>query len=746
MNRGARSFFNIVHWPIWVKIATLVGVGLITLAVPSFLTVRSATLESGIDNTQSYLRLNGTDHLASIGRLLDRAQADLQAFVTDETQRQRLLSILLDRPAVDGPAFNADTLLADSLLSPATTLYDNVRLLNAEGIVLASAAIDANDVANVTGVSQAGTAAFLEGLTALAEGAQRTLAVSTVAENAVIDVAEAIVRRDGELAGFLIARIAQAQIVSALENVYREYPATTFLISEQGAVFATGDSPVNNALLRESPGALNALAGQSGVDRYVYAVGEEVLGYFTPVTGTRLALVSEIRVEDALARASEYFSARAFVLFTGGAALAAIMIVLLAWLNQLITPPVIRLRRAAQALAQGDFAHPVPDIQRGDEIGALASSFVIMRDQVQSLVAELEARLAARARDIATTQQISLFAATQHDLQTLLDSVVNLMIERFPNIYHAQIFLVDHESRTAILRASTGEAGKQLLARGHRLPVNSISLIGQATGQKRVAVARDTRVDPVHKQQELLPETRAELAIPLQFGDRVIGALDVQSKQRDAFSPEQTDVLQTVANQIAVAIQTSHLYEESIRRLAQIEASNRQATLHAWQDYMRTQRQKELSGTAGTQPNGSLSSLRHAAMTSGQIVVGTITNHQTMPIAVPIQLGGLVLGVVEWEIPAVDFNEEKLELARELAARLAVGLENARLFEESRRAAERERLVNSIAARLTAQTDINEILQTAVREVGQALRTPQVSIQLLDMDAKSNGSTENRLS
>jgi GAF domain-containing protein len=250
----------------------------------------------------------------------------------------------------------------------------------------------------------------------------------------------------------------------------------------------------------------------------------------------------------------------------------------------------------------------------------------------------------------------------------------------------------------------------------------------------------------VHKQQELLPETRAELAIPLLFGDRVIGALDVQSKQRDAFSPEQTDVLQTVANQIAVAIQTSYLYEESIRRLAQIEASNRQATLRAWQDYMRTQRQKELSSVAGTQPNGSLSSLRHAAMTSGQIVVGTITNHQTMPVAVPIQLGGLVLGAVEWEIPAVDFNEEKLELARELAARLAVGLENARLFEESRRAAERERLVNSIAARLTAQTDINEILQTAVREVGQALRMPQVSIQLLDMDAKSNGSAENRLS
>ena len=100
-----------------------------------------------------------------------------------------------------------------------------------------------------------------------------------------------------------------------------------------------------------------------------------------------------------------------------------------------------------------------------------------------------------------------------------------------------------------------------------------------------------------------------------------------------------------------------------------------------------------------------------------------------------------MLGAVEWEIPAQSLSEEKLELAKELANRLALSLDNARLFQESQRATERERLVNNIAAKLTAQTNINEILQTAVREVGQALRAPQVSIHL--HSTATNGSTSN---
>jgi GAF domain-containing protein len=111
-------------------------------------------------------------------------------------------------------------------------------------------------------------------------------------------------------------------------------------------------------------------------------------------------------------------------------------------------------------------------------------------------------------------------------------------------------------------------------------------------------------------------------------------------------------------------------------------------------------------------------------------VIGQETENKTIPFAVPIQLRGQTLGVVEWEFPTSDFNQEKVQLAIELVGRLALSLDNARLFEESQRAIERERLVNEIASKLTTQTEIDSILQTAVREIGQALRVPLVSINL----------------
>jgi GAF domain-containing protein len=308
--------------------------------------------------------------------------------------------------------------------------------------------------------------------------------------------------------------------------------------------------------------------------------------------------------------------------------------------------------------------------------------------------------------------------------------VVQLIVEQFPNIYHAQIFLLDQDRLYAVLRASTGDPGRILLARGHRLAVGSVSVIGQVIEQRQTIIARDTATSQVHRRNEFLPDTRAELAIPLRVADQMIGALDVQSRYRNAFTEDEVQVLQTMADQIAVAIENARLYQETVRRLEDLDRSNRMATQKTWQEYIYGQRQRSLISEAGTRTTTDMSDLRRQALTQGRIVTGQPTSNNTVPVAVPIQLRGQTLGAVEWELPLNDLNENKLQLAQELANRLAVSLDNARLFEESQRATERERIVNAIAAKLTPQTEINEILQTAVREVGQALRAPQVSIRL----------------
>jgi GAF domain-containing protein len=113
-------------------------------------------------------------------------------------------------------------------------------------------------------------------------------------------------------------------------------------------------------------------------------------------------------------------------------------------------------------------------------------------------------------------------------------------------------------------------------------------------------------------------------------------------------------------------------------------------------------------------------------------------DRDTVPIAIPIIIREQVLGVVEWEISESEFNQNQVLLAEELAARLAVSLDNARFVQTGRQTAENERIINTISAKISGQTDIEQILQTAIQEVGQALRAPQVNINLQQSTVNDN--------
>jgi hypothetical protein len=190
-----------------------------------------------------------------------------------------------------------------------------------------------------------------------------------------------------------------------------------------------------------------------------------------------------------------------------------------------------------------------------------------------------------------------------------------------------------------------------------------------------------------------------------------------------------------MADQIAISLDNARLYAESVRQLQELSQSTREKTFTAWQEEFYARRTTALLAEVGTATANrddltELASLRRQAMQTGRTAVGRPTERNTMPLAVPVILRGQVLGAVEWELPASDFTQEKVALAEELVGRLTLSLDNARLFEQSQRVIARERVVNSIAAKLAGQTNVQEILQIAVREVGQALRAPEVNIQL----------------
>lgn len=175
--------------------------------------------------------------------------------------------------------------------------------------------------------------------------------------------------------------------------------------------------------------------------------------------------------------------------------------------------------------------------------------------------ARLLAEIRRRASQLETAAQVARETSGTLSLVSLLRSAVNLIRDRF-GFYHASVFLLDENGSEAVIREATGEAGAELKRRGHSIPVGSRSIIGYVTGNQAPLVVNDVSRDLTFSPNPLLPETRAELAIPLMIGTRLIGALDVQARETNAFSPDDVRVLQILADQLVVAVNNARLYEE----------------------------------------------------------------------------------------------------------------------------------------------------------------------------------------
>jgi signal transduction histidine kinase/CheY-like chemotaxis protein len=167
-----------------------------------------------------------------------------------------------------------------------------------------------------------------------------------------------------------------------------------------------------------------------------------------------------------------------------------------------------------------------------------------------------------RALELQTASEIARDTTSTLSLDLLLSRIVNLLIDRF-SFYHASIFLLDETGTFAMVRESTGLAGSELKKRGHKLAVGSRSVVGTVTATGEAFVLNDTANAPMYYPNPLLPETRAEMGLPLKLGNRVIGALDMQSKNVNAFAQDDVNVLGILADQIAIAIENARAYELS---------------------------------------------------------------------------------------------------------------------------------------------------------------------------------------
>ena len=402
-------------------------------------------------------------------------------------------------------------------------------------------------------------------------------------------------------------------------------------------------------------------------------------------------------------------------LVTGAFALGAVLLALVVARGILI--PITNLVEVARQMAEGDLGARA-QIRRRDEIGELAAAFNSMANEIVGTVGTLEQRIAERTRGLQATVEVSRAITSVLDPDELLQRVVDLARDRL-NLYYAGLFLVDEEQRYAILRAGTGEAGHQMMERGHQLKIGGQSMIGQCVSRDEARIALDVGEEAVRFNNPFLPETRSEMALPLRSRGQVIGAMTVQSTEEAAFDETDVAVLQAMADQVAVALDNARLFANAQAAVEEMEATHRRYLGRTWSEYLQT-----------TQ------SASYEVVRPG---VAPQSDHSTL--AAPIILRGTIIGDLDIrdEDGTRQWSEDEIALVEAVAERLGLAAENLRLIEETQRRAAFDRLVGQVTARMRETLDLDTMLKTAAQEVRQALDLPEVVVRLTSRAVDGDG-------
>ena len=368
--------------------------------------------------------------------------------------------------------------------------------------------------------------------------------------------------------------------------------------------------------------------------------------------------------------------------------------------------PVERLRQAMEEISTGDLSERADAIST-DEIGALAIYFNQMVAQLKGLQEGLEDRITKQTKLLRTTTEVGRVVSSILDSDLLITNVVSLITERL-DYYYAAIFLVSHDGRWAVLQDATGEAGRTLKARKHRLDITGQNMVGAAIKSHEPRIALDVGKEAVRFENPLLPNTRSEIALPLIAGGHVLGALNVQSAEASAFDENTVETLQGMANQVAIALENAALFQETQQALQEIRAAQHQQLQDAWSQAIDDGGLEYTTGEAGVFVEGDKpATLLNVPMALRDQVIGEIT----------------LEGHEEW-------SEEDRDWVEAVATQAALALENARLLEDSQQIALQERLVAEISGKIWSSTTIETILQTTIRELGTTLGTTNATIEL----------------
>ena len=390
------------------------------------------------------------------------------------------------------------------------------------------------------------------------------------------------------------------------------------------------------------------------------------------------------------------------VLVGGFAILFAISLAF--FLSRSISDPLQQLLESFQKVESGDLNTRMPVIST-DETSRLAIYFNRMVARLQDLQSGLEKMVEERTAQLKAINEVGRVATSILDPDELIKRVVNLITEEF-GYYYSAIYTIDQTNKWAELKEATGEAGRVLKESKHRLAVDQSNVIGRTIRSRQAQIALDVGEKAIRFSYPLLPYTRSEISLPLYVADRILGALDVHSSQEAAFSEQDIETLQNMANQVAISLDNARLFQETNQNLQEMRKIQKQYLREAWID--------------ASLPGGEMS------LTIGDD--GSEGDEKSL-VEVPIALRDQIIGQLRLEGDEI-FSPEEQNWLEAIATQTALALENARLLDESQSTAMREKFVTEITNKIWSSTTIDGILQTAVRELGQILDATEATIEL----------------
>jgi GAF domain-containing protein len=359
---------------------------------------------------------------------------------------------------------------------------------------------------------------------------------------------------------------------------------------------------------------------------------------------------------------------------------------------------------------------------REQKIRALSENLEL---RVQQRTAELD----KRSRQLEAASLIARTIAEIHGQKEILETIVQQISERF-GFYHTGIFLTDINGEYVVLEAASSDGGKKMIQRGHKLAIGRQGIIGFAAYQKRPRIAHDVGADVIFLSSPDLPGTHSEMALPLLARNRLVGILDIQSEEHNAFSSEDISTLQIMTDQIALALENARLLNESrsaIDELQTIATENISGTWRERLGHLRKGYSYSSSGISVISPTD-----------KDTMNNGTKTDEHV--IKIPVALRGQRIGQLSLirksnESP---WTETEQEMADKIAIQVALAIENARLLEESQRRALREQTVNDLSSRFSRSLDVDTLLQNAVRELHLIPQVSEVSVYIAPNETIEN--------